>query len=90
MPPYTVYLENRAERDLARLPESVVRRFRDAFAMLEEDPYRPRPGCDIRVVKGHPRIKAVRVGEYRGLYEVVEQEKIVWFTKFGHRHSIYR
>ncbi len=58
--------------------------------MLEEDPYRPRPGCDIRLIKGHPRVRAVRVGEYRGLYEVVEEDRIVWFTKFGHRRSFYR
>ena len=56
---------------------------------IEDDPYRPRPGCDIRLVKGHPHVRAVRVGDYRGIYEVVEEEKAVWFTKFGPRRSVY-
>ncbi len=90
MPRYTVNLEKRAEQELERLPKDVIRRFAEVFALLEEDPYRPRPGCDIRVVKGYPGIKAVRVGDYRGLYEVLEDEDAVWFTKFGHRRSIYR
>ena len=89
MAQYVVYLEKRAERDLKGLSPHVIERFRRVFEMLEEDPYRPRPGCDIRVVKGHPRAKAVRVGAYRGLYEVLEDRHEVWFTGFGHRSTIY-
>ena len=77
------------EKDLRALPRHVVERFREVFELLEEDPYRPRPGCDIRLVKGHPHVKAVRVGGYRGLYQVLEDRGEVWFTKFGHRRSIY-
>ena len=90
MPPYVVLLEGRAEGELRRLPAHVIERFRRVFAMLEEDPYRPRPGCDIRVVKGHPRVKALRVGVYRGLFEVLEERSEVWFTKFEHRKTAYR
>ena len=86
---YRVFIHERAESELDDLPEYVVRRFASVLEMLEEDPYRPRPGCDIRLVRGHPRLRAVRAGQYRGLYEVVEEEKAVWFTKFGHRRSVY-
>jgi len=86
---YRVFIHKRAEKELDDLPEHVVKRFAVVFEMLEEDPFRPRPGCDIRLVRGHPRMRAVRVGHYRGLYEVVEAEKAVWFTKFGHRRSVY-
>ena len=89
MPTYRVLIHKRAEKDLSRLPRHVVERFAAVFEMLEEDPYRPRPGCDIRFLKGHPRIRAVRMGEYRGIYEVVEGEKAVKFTKFGHRRWVY-
>ncbi len=90
MPRYTVLIHRRAEKELLSLPKNVIGRFRKTFELLEEDPYRPRPGCDIRLVKGHPHVRAIRVGEYRGIYEVVEGEKEVWFTKFGHRRSVYR
>ena len=89
MAAYVVYLDKRAEQELRSLPSHVVVRFRHVFELLEEDPYRPRPGCDIRVVRGYPRLKAVRVGAYRGLYEVLEDSREVWFTKFGHRGTVY-
>ena len=89
LPPYQVFIHKRAEKELDDLPGHVVKRFATVFEMLEQDPYRPRPGCDIRLVKGHPRLRAVRVGDYRGVYEIVEAERAVWFTKFGHRRSVY-
>jgi len=90
MPPYGVLIDRRAERELLALPRHVVERFAKVFQLLEEDPYRPRPGCDIRVVKGHSGVKAIRVGAYRGIYEVRDEEQEVRFTKFGHRGSVYR
>jgi len=90
MPPFRVLIDKRAERELLAIPPHVIARFRAVFEKLELDPYLPRPQCDIRVVKGHPRMKAVRVGAYRGLFEVLETEWEVRFMKFGHRRSVYR
>ena len=90
MPPFRVLIDKRAERELLALPPHVIDRFRTVFAQLEIDPYLPRPLCDIRIVKGHPRVKAVRVGAYRGLLEIIEPNAEVRFTKFGHRRSVYR
>ena len=89
MPRCTVFIHRQAEKELLSLPKQFIERFRKTFEMLEEDPYRPRPGCDLRLLKGHPHVRAIRVGDYRGIYEVVEDEKAVWFTKFGHRRSVY-
>gem|GEM_PF-3257934 len=85
----TVFIHRRAEKELLSLPRHVIERFRKVFEMLEDNPYRPRPGCDIRLVKGHPHLRAVRVGDDRGIYEVVVGEKAVWFTKFGPRRFVY-
>lgn len=74
MAAYRVFIHKRAEKELDDLPGHAVRRFAAVFQMLEEDPYRPLPGCDIRLVRGHPRMRAVRVGHFRGVYEVVEAD----------------
>lgn len=87
MAPFRVLLDHRAEREFQDLPADVRQRFYAVFEELEEDPYRPRPGCDIRMVKGHGRVRAVRVGSYRGFYEVVENE--VRMTTFRHRKKAY-
>jgi len=84
-----VLIHKQAEKELLGLPGHVIERFTAVFKMLEADPYRPRPGCDIRLLQGHPRIRAVRVGQHRGTYEIVEEDRSVRFSKFGHRRSFY-
>ena len=84
---FTVQLERRAEKEFAGLPPPVRARFYLVFEALEEDPYRPRPGCDIRMLQGHPGVRAVRVGHHRCIYEVAGFR--VRFTKFAHRRAVY-
>ena len=49
---FRVVLEGRARREFARLDAAMRRRFYEAFEALSVDPYRPRPGCDIRKLGG--------------------------------------
>ena len=42
---------------------------------MEEDPFRLRPKADLRTIEGtEPRKYRLRIGEYRVIYAVVEQE----------------
>jgi len=50
--------------------------------MLEEDPYHPRPGCDIRLVKGHRQVRAVRGGDTAG-----SMKSLRWRRRSGSRNS---
>ncbi len=44
-------------------------------AGLEEDPFRPRPTADIRVLEGtDPKKYRLRIGNYRAVYAVVGSE----------------
>jgi len=58
---YEVLLEKRAEKELKALPPDVVQRFRRVFEMLEENPYRPKPGWDIRVMAASIEGNGIRV-----------------------------
>lgn len=82
-----VLLTSSAEREFRRLPPAAQARFSDAFPLLEADPRRRRPGCDVRMLSGVANAWRLRVGDYRGIY-AVEANEIV-FTKFGHRRSVY-
>ena len=72
-------------RSLPSSPPTCVDVSMRVFEALEAI-HRPRPGCDIRVLEGHPNIRAVRVGVYRAIYEVVGTE--VWLTKFERRSTV--
>src|SRR6266480_4744273 len=62
-------------RKLRKLPAGTRTRIVKGLRVLEEDPFRPRPKADIRVIEGtDPRKYRIRIGDYRAIYAVVERE----------------
>ncbi len=79
---WTVALDVLVSRTFQRffddLDETVQDRLRTALEALEEDPYEPRSGADIkRLSKTDPVKHRVRVGDWRIVYRVVEDERVV-------------
>ena len=90
MTKYDVLLSKTAIRELDRLPSDVARRIRGKLPVLGDDPRRPRPGADIRLIFGHedPPLYRLRVGDYRVFYLVLPHEvRVVYLL---HRSKAYR
>lgn len=85
--PAEVFFKRSAQREFGRLPRDIQRRFAEAFEMLAEEPARRRLHLDVRPLRGVKGAWRLRVGDYRGIYEVAPGK--VTFTRFGHRSSIY-
>ena len=85
--PAEIFFKSSAEREFRRLSREIQGRFARAFESLAEDPTRPRPGLDVKPLRGVKDTWRLRVGDYRGIYEV-EPGK-VRFTRFGHRSNVY-
>jgi len=85
-----VLLSRTAARQLDRLDREVTDRIRRKLRALGEDPFRPRPGADIRLLWGHddPPLYRLRVGDYRVLYFVAGDK--VRVTEVLHRSQAYR
>lgn len=83
----SIYVKPSAEREFRRLPREIQRRFANAFEALAEDPTRARPGLDVKPLRGLRGAWRLRIGDYRGIYEL-EPGK-VRFTRFGHRSNVY-
>lgn len=90
MTKYEVLLSKTAVRQLHRLPGDADRRIKAKLRTLEEDPRRPRPGADIRLLSGSddPPLYRLRVGDYRILFFVLTSE--VRVTEILHRSQAYR
>ena len=84
--PFHVTIAPSAARELDALPEHVQRRFKKVFTMLQDNPFRPRPGLDV--IKMHGGAYRVHVGHYRGMF-CMEENEVVLFH-FGHRSTVYR
>ena len=82
---YAVLLEAGAERSLRRLDAVVFRRVVAALRILADN---PRPaGCRKLTARGGWRI---RVGDYRVVYDVDDQQQAVTVLHVGHRRDVYR
>ncbi len=72
---YRVTLSETAVRQLRKLEKADRERIVRGLRALEEDPFRPRPKADIRILEGtEPRKYRLRVGAYRAVYAVVGSE----------------
>lgn len=76
---FRVTLSETAARQLRKLPQDIRNRIAKGLRVLEQDPFRPRPKADIRIIEGtEPTKYRLRIGDYRAIYAVVGREvKIV-------------
>jgi len=83
---YEVYLECRAERDLKRVSSDDFHRIVSRIQTRAEE---PRPdGC--RKITGSRADWRIRVGEYRGIYEIDDEARVVRVMRVRHRREVYR
>ncbi len=83
---YRILLERGAEKDLSRLSSEIHDRVLAAIQALANNP-RP-PGC--RKLAGTKNDWRVRVGDYRVVYEIADQHRVVRVNRVRHRREVYR
>jgi mRNA interferase RelE/StbE len=83
---YELLLSKQAEKDLKRLPPEIFRRIIRELRGLADVP-RP-PGC--RKLSGSERDYRIRIGDYRVLYEILDDLRQVKVYRVGHRRDVYR
>jgi len=80
---YAIHLTNRFRRSFRKLPEGVKERIR---AAVEELAARPYSGRFITTM----RVWSYRVGDYRILYSINEDERRLVLLTVRHRRKAYR
>jgi len=83
---YRVLLERAAEKDLSRLASEIHARVIAAIQALARNP-RP-PGS--RKLAGGKNDWRIRVGDYRVVYEIADEIRIVRVNRVRHRREVYR
>ena len=73
-------------KDLRKLPASVVSRVIEAVEGLAENPF-PH---GVEKLSGSEHAYRIRLGDYRVVYEVVTQQKLVEIQRVRHRKDVYR
>lgn len=86
---HRVLISETAVRQLRDLPDADRERIKGALAQLADDPFRPRPGVDIKRLRGPGReYHRLRVGDHRAIY-VVEGDRVL-VAKVVRRSKAYK
>jgi mRNA interferase RelE/StbE len=84
---YHIRVLEEASRELARLDKPVGRRIAERVNWLAANLDSIRPEALTGDLIG---LYKLRVGDYRVIYEVIRDEKIIAIHAVGHRREIYR
>ncbi len=82
---YQVEFTQAAARQVRKLPKPVQNKVLEAIEGLQSD---PRPHGSRKLV-GEDYAWRVRVGDYRVIYEVFDNELVVTVVRAGHRREVY-
>lgn len=84
---YSVCWKPTAEKELRALPKATIQAVIAAVERLAINPY----PANTKKLKGTSKACfRVRTGNYRIIYEVQDQELIIYIIEVGHRKDIYR
>lgn len=83
---YRISFTSAAARDIRSLPHEVARRVVRAIEKLAEN---PRPN-GVRKLEGSDPLYRIRVGDYRVIYDVRDDEIVVVVVRVRHRKDVYR
>ncbi len=82
---YEVFISRKARRSIRKLAAKERPRMFEAIKLLGEN---PRPtGC--KKIRGAERTWRIRVGDYRILYDIEDQVRVVTIEQVVHRKDAY-
>jgi mRNA interferase RelE/StbE len=83
---YSLTFRASVEKDLRRLPTSLVDRLLQRIEALVDEPL-PRQSVKL---SGSDRLYRLRVGDYRVIYEVDDEQRRITVQLIRHRRDVYR
>ncbi|MBM3178852.1 MAG: type II toxin-antitoxin system RelE/ParE family toxin [Chloroflexi bacterium] len=83
---YRVEWKGSAYKELQKLPRQMITRIIAAVADLSNDPY----PSGVKKMVGSERSYRIRVGDYRVIYEIIENKLIIEIIRVRHRRDVYR
>lgn len=85
---YAFRWRERAVRQLRALPQPAALTILRALTPLGDDPR--RPDADLKKLSGYADRYRLRVGDYRVIYEIADEQLIILVVGVGHRREAYR
>ncbi|MGB7070150.1 MAG: type II toxin-antitoxin system RelE/ParE family toxin [Pyrinomonadaceae bacterium] len=88
MATYKVEFVKSAQKEFHRLPANLKIQTAEALSLLAQNPISEL--IKVKKLKGADKLYRIRLGDYRVVYEIRNEQLIVLVIKIGHRREIYR
>ena len=82
---YKLIISERAKKEMRKLPVSEIKKIDTQLLRLKMDPYFP----GVKKLSGSTKTYRFRQGNYRVVYEVESQIRVVMIMAVGHRREVY-
>ena len=82
---YEIKFARTATQELRSLPHKAIQRIAEKIDQLAEN---PRP-ANCRKLQGYDNLWRIRVGDYRVIYEISDQIKVVEVRRIRRRRDAY-
>lgn len=86
MASYRIEWKNSAYKELQKLPQQVISKTVAAVADLANNPY----PTGVKKLVGSEHTYRIRVGDYRVIYEIIENRLIIEIVRVRHRKDVYK
>jgi mRNA interferase RelE/StbE len=85
MDKYSIEIVAKAEKEFLKLPETAKKRVREKILLLENNP-RPFGSKKLRGTEYY----RIRIGDFRVIYSIHDNNKIVKILSVAHRKDVYK
>ena len=85
---YEVRYQKLAARRLFRMPRNIACRIRDKVETMSENPYKQIPNATQ--LRGRKNSFRLRVGDWRVVYVIDDENKVLLVAKIEKRGQVYR
>ncbi|MBE9218016.1 type II toxin-antitoxin system RelE family toxin [Dolichospermum flos-aquae] len=83
---YEIIITKSIQKQLDNLPNNIQERVYDKISQLAEE---PRPDGVVNL-KGYDNEYRIRIGDYRLVYEIQDEQLIVLLLQCKHRRDVYK
>ena len=85
---YAFRWRERAVKQLRAIPQPAALTVLRALALVGDDPR--RPDSNLKKLVGHKDRYRLRVGDYRVIYDIHDEQLVILVVGVGHRREIYQ
>jgi mRNA interferase RelE/StbE len=86
---YRLLLHKSVTKFLESCPAKQRQELKKKLELLKENPF-PNKELDIKMMQGYENLYRLRVGQYRFIYQVKQDELIIFVFKAGNRGDVYK